>query len=70
MVSELIVSVSGIAPPQVKNPTDRTHHGGGIGSNFKTKMCENLSVNATLHTVRVSCACLLLLEIHALFHTS
>ncbi|CAD6247701.1 unnamed protein product [Miscanthus lutarioriparius] len=43
MVSELIVSISGNAPLQAKNPAGGTHRGGGTGSNFKTKMCENFA---------------------------
>ena len=43
MVSELIVSISGNAPRQAKNPAGVTHRGGGTGSNFKTKMCENFA---------------------------
>ncbi|CAN6246811.1 unnamed protein product, partial [Urochloa humidicola] len=40
MVRELIVNISGSAPPLAKNPAGGPHRG-GAGSNFKTKMCEN-----------------------------
>uniref|UniRef100_A0A0A9ECM8 C3H1-type domain-containing protein n=1 Tax=Arundo donax TaxID=35708 RepID=A0A0A9ECM8_ARUDO len=39
MVTNLIVSLSGIAPPPSKNPAGGPHR--GPGSNFKTKLCEN-----------------------------
>nr|CAB3445953.1 unnamed protein product [Digitaria exilis] len=42
MVRELIVSISGSAPPLAKNPARGPHHG-GTGSNFKTKMCEKFA---------------------------
>uniref|UniRef100_A0A0E0LDJ6 C3H1-type domain-containing protein n=1 Tax=Oryza punctata TaxID=4537 RepID=A0A0E0LDJ6_ORYPU len=41
MVTELIVRISGNAPP-AKNP-GRGSHAGGPGSNFKTKLCENFN---------------------------
>lgn len=43
MVTELIVRISGKAPPQAKNNPGRGPHGGGAGSNFKTKLCENFN---------------------------
>ena len=43
MVTELIVRISGKAPPQAKNNPGRGSHAGGAGSNFKTKLCENFS---------------------------
>jgi hypothetical protein len=43
MVRELIVNISGSAPPLAKNPPRGPHRGGGTGSNFKTKMCENFA---------------------------
>ncbi|BAS77436.1 zinc finger CCCH domain-containing protein 14 isoform 1 [Oryza sativa Japonica Group] len=43
MVRELIVSIGGGAPPQGKKPVGGSHRGGGPGSNFKTKLCENFT---------------------------
>ncbi|RLM79246.1 zinc finger CCCH domain-containing protein 14-like [Panicum miliaceum] len=43
MVRELIVNISGSAPPLAKNPPRGPHRSGGTGSNFKTKMCENFA---------------------------
>uniref|UniRef100_A0A0D9VDA1 C3H1-type domain-containing protein n=1 Tax=Leersia perrieri TaxID=77586 RepID=A0A0D9VDA1_9ORYZ len=43
MVRELIVSIGGGAPPQGKKPAGGSHRGGGPGSNFKTKLCENFT---------------------------
>ncbi|KAG8058359.1 hypothetical protein GUJ93_ZPchr0002g25414 [Zizania palustris] len=44
MVRELIVSIGGNAPPPAaKKPTAGSHRGGGPGSNFKTKLCENFT---------------------------
>ncbi|KAF7097262.1 hypothetical protein CFC21_099102 [Triticum aestivum] len=42
MVKELILRIGGNAPPQAKNP-GRGPAGGGGGSNFKTKLCDNFN---------------------------